>query len=120
MARPRLLGIIWLIASLPVGFFGIVIIGLSGMTEGTAGIVLVILAALAVLVGVALLIAKPNRRVLSASGALSVLWLFGSIFTTISFDFPEDRWLGGGLPAAVGLLTAVLALRAGNRAKLGS
>jgi hypothetical protein len=116
MSRLRIMGLIWLIGSLPVGFFGLLIIGLSGPVEGVAGVVLLVLAALAVPIGLAALLGQePSYRRQRVSLAVSVLWILASIFTTLSFDFPEDRWVAGGIPAAIGILTAVLALSALGR-----
>jgi len=63
-------------------------------------------------VTLALLIAKPNSGILSASVALSVLGVLGSIFTMLSFDFPRRPLARWRASAAIGLLNALLGLAA--------
>jgi hypothetical protein len=112
MTRLRILGIAWIVAALPVGLFGTIMVGLSEDVVGAgAGIILIVLAGLALAVGTALRGVDPNRRI-RASLAVSGLWVVGSLFTTLSMDFAADRWLAGGVPAAIGVLTAALALSA--------
>jgi hypothetical protein len=112
MTRLRILGIVWTIAGALTGFLGIIVVGLSqDLVGGGAGFVLIILAGLGLTIGTASWGVDPNRRI-RASLAVSGIWLLGSVLTTLSMDFAADRWLAGGLPAAIAVLTAVLALSA--------
>jgi uncharacterized membrane protein len=112
MTRLRILGIVWTLAGALTGFLGIIVTGLSqDLVGGGAGLLLLILAGLGLAMGAAMWGVHRDWHI-RASWALSVLWLIGSILTALSMDFPADRWLAGGLPAAVAVLTAVLALSA--------
>jgi hypothetical protein len=114
VTRLRILGVVWVIAGLIVGFFGLTMLGLAeDLVGAAAGAVVLVLAGLALPVGPARcgVSIRPDTSD-GVSLAVSVLWLVASIFTTWAMDFPADRWLAGGVPAAIGALTAVLALPA--------
>jgi hypothetical protein len=118
LTRQRVLGIVWMIAGLVFGLLAIPMIGLAQDVMGIgAGVVVLVLALLALVLGILLLLTDPIRRLRRASLALSVLWIVGSIFTTLSFDFAVDRLVAGGLPATIGALTAVLAWPASSTAR---
>jgi hypothetical protein len=108
----RALTAVWLVAAVAVGAFGYLAFAISDAPAGRrTGIVLLLLAALAVLVG-GLLLARPGPGVLRASLAASLVWLLGGIFAAASMEFTTDRLLLGGLPFAVALVTAALSQRA--------
>jgi hypothetical protein len=116
MIRLRILGIVWMIAALVVCLIAVPAAGLAqDVGDLSAGIGLIFLSGVAAIIGAVLLVADPDRRFRRASLAISVLWIVGSIFTILPSDFAVDRWVVGGIPAAIGVFTALLNLLARRR-----
>jgi len=107
----RSLPAVWLVAAIAVGILGYLAFAISDAApDRRVGLVLVVLAGLAIVTG-GLLLARPGTAVLRASVLVGALWLLGAAYAIVTFDFVGDRLLLGGLPAAVAVITATLAVR---------
>lgn len=101
----------WLLGALPVGFAGWMLLAVSDHSGDDApGAVLLVLAVAGGGTG-AWLLARPGAAARRASLALSVLWLLGAALVLPRMAFPADQLWASGLPAVVGLATALLAVR---------
>ena len=101
----------WLVAAIPVGILGYLAFAVSDApSDRRVGLILVLLAGVAILT-CGLLLARPGAAVVRASLFVSLLWSVGAAFAAGTIDFGRDRLLLGGLPAAVAVITALLALR---------
>ena len=101
-----------------VGVLGYLAFAISeAASDRRVGLILVGLAAVAI-VSCGLLLARPGAAVVRASLFVSLLWAVGAAVAMFTMDFRTDRLLLGGLPAAIAVITALLALqrlRAWNR-----
>jgi hypothetical protein len=107
----RVLPAVWLLAAVPVGFLGYLAFALSeARPERRVGLILFALAVLAILTS-GLLWTRPRTAVVRWSLLVSLLWLAGAAYATVTMRFATDRLLLGGLPAVVAVITALLALK---------
>jgi hypothetical protein len=108
--RPRLLGTSWLALGMPIGLFLGWLLQISDTAQDRQfGGVLLVLGALSVVLGIALVQRSRPRLRLVSLGA-SVLWLVAAAIAVAIADFPSDRLWGGGLTGLVAVVTGALAL----------
>jgi hypothetical protein len=111
--RLRIAGTVWLLGALPVGFAGWMLLAVSDHSRDNGpGAVLLALAVAGGGTG-ARLLARPGATARRVSLALSALWLLGAVLVLPRMAFPADQLWASGLPAVVGLATALLAVRPG-------
>jgi hypothetical protein len=112
------LALVWACSSLAVGVLGWLLFAISDRREvGGAGIVLLVLAALAAVVAGAVAAARLAARTLTASLVLSAAFVVAGIavaaFVAAGTDaFAADLLLIGGIPVVAGVVSGVLGLRA--------
>ena len=107
----RALPAVWLVAAIPVGILGYLAFAVSdAASDRRLGLIVAGLARCR----------DPHRRpvarsvglaVVRASLFASLLWALAAGFATVSVDSGSDRLLLGGLPAAVAVITGMLALQ---------
>jgi hypothetical protein len=111
MRPARALPVVWLIGAVPLGVLGYVTFALSETSsDRRVGVVLTVLAGGGLLVGL-LLALRPSDGLVRASLLVSLLWALGAVVAFVGMDFAQDRLLLAGLPAALALVSAALALR---------
>lgn len=116
----RALPAVWLVAAIPVGILGYLAFAISDAApDRRVGLILVLLAGVAILTG-GLLIARADIAVVRVSLFVSLLRAIGAAFATVIADLGSDRLLLGGPPAAVAVITAMLALRRLRNGKGGA
>ena len=109
-SHERVLTAVWLLAAMPVGFFGYLAFALAETEpDRRVGLVLVVSAGLAIVTG-GLLMRRPRTAVLRGSLLVSFLWLAGAAWALATMDFAQDRLLLGGGPAAVAVITGAIAV----------
>ena len=106
----RGLAISWLVLGLPIGGFIGWLAQISDRVEDRRfGQVLLALAALSLVLGIALLVtSRPALR--TASLALSAGWAAAAVYIAVVADFSSDKLWGAGLTGLVAVGTAVLAV----------
>lgn len=101
---------VWLAAALAVGVLGYLAAAISDAApDRRVGIVLMAIAAAAV-VTAGLLVVGSGTGALLGSLLVSVSWLLAGAFAIATMRFTSDRIVLGALPAAIAVITALLAL----------
>ena len=107
---PRLLGTSWLALGMPVGLFLGWLLRISDTAQDRRfGSFLLVLGALSVVLGIAL-VRRPKPLLRQVSLGASGLWLVAAAVAVVIADFPSDRLWGGGLTGLVAVVTGALAL----------
>jgi len=108
-AAQRALGLVWLVAALPVAAAGLLLGLLSdAVADGPVASLLLVLALAAVGVG-AWMAAVPSRWGLLVSAVLSLAWLVGALVVFPSQHFLADVLWASVFPALVALGTLTTA-----------